>query len=216
MHINRRQFNVAATASLWGAGLSAQTSLPKSISLVVPNAAGGSNDVMARAVAMRLPQVLGSAVVAGYALAQGVQASPVGDGLMLVAILTCGLGYAEGARLTPHLGGWQVISWSLVLALPVMLPVAAWAAPSTLQDIALPAWLGLTYVSVFSMLVGFVFWYKGLAEGGVAAVSQLQLLQPFFGMLLASALLHEPVTWPMLATALGVIACVAGARRFAR
>lgn len=35
-----------------------QTTLPKSITLLVPQAAGGSNDVMARAVAARLPQVL--------------------------------------------------------------------------------------------------------------------------------------------------------------
>jgi tripartite-type tricarboxylate transporter receptor subunit TctC len=63
MPLNRRQFALTAASGWWGADLWAQTPLPKSISLVVPNAAGGSNDVMARAVAMRLPQVLGSAVV---------------------------------------------------------------------------------------------------------------------------------------------------------
>ncbi len=62
-HVNRRQIALAAAASWLGAGASAQTALPKSISLVVPNAAGGSNDVMARAVAMRLPPVLGTGVV---------------------------------------------------------------------------------------------------------------------------------------------------------
>ena len=44
------------------------------------------------------------------------------------------------------------------------------------------AWIGLAYVSLFSMLIGFVFWYRGLALGGIAAVGQLQLLQPFFGL----------------------------------
>ena len=39
---------------------------------------------------------------------------------MVAAILLCGLGYAEGATLSRRLGGWQVISWALVLALPVM------------------------------------------------------------------------------------------------
>lgn len=38
----------------------AQTSLPKTLTLLVPQAAGGSNDVMARAVAARLSRVLGA------------------------------------------------------------------------------------------------------------------------------------------------------------
>jgi drug/metabolite transporter (DMT)-like permease len=66
------------------------------------------------------------------------------------------------------------------------------------------------------MLVGFVFWYRGLALGGIAAVGQLQLLQPFFGLLLAAGLLHETVSPLMVATTLAVVACVAGARKFAR
>lgn len=159
---------------------------------------------------------LGSCLVAGYAVAQGIAAAPVGDALMLAAIVACGLGYAEGAHLTARLGGWQVISWALVLSLPVMLPLAWFTAPASFAGIHVPAWLGLGYVSVFSMLVGFVFWYRGLAQGGVASVAQLQLLQPFFGLTLAAVLLHEQVTWLMQLAALAVIGCVAGARKFAR
>eukprot|EP01035_Chromulina_nebulosa_P049696 gene49696-67476_t len=66
------------------------------------------------------------------------------------------------------------------------------------------------------MLIGFIFWYKGLAQGGIAAVGQLQLLQPFFGLALAATLLHETVTWAMVGVTVAVILCVAGARRFAR
>jgi len=160
--------------------------------------------------------ILGSALVAGFALAQGLQASPVGDTLMLAAVIVCGLGYAEGAKLSRALGGWQVISWALVLSLPVMVAVAILYRPATLSDIEAPALIGLAYVSLFSMLIGFVFWYRGLAQGGIAAVGQLQLLQPFFGLALAATLLGESVTWGMLAVTLAVIVCVAGARRFAR
>ena len=133
---------------------------------------------------------------------------------MLAAIVVCGLGYAEGAKLSRTLGGWQVISWALVLSLPVMalLTIVYW--PSTLSGIAAPAWLSLAYVSLFSMLIGFVFWYRGLAQGGIAAVGQLQLLQPFFGLALAWGLLHEAVTPAMLLVTVAVIACVAGARKF--
>ena len=77
------------------------------------------------------------------------------------------------------------------------------------------AWAGLGYVSVFSMLVGFVFWYRGLARGGIARVGQLQLLQPFLGLVLSALLLGEPVAPSMIAATLLVVGCVAGARRFA-
>jgi drug/metabolite transporter (DMT)-like permease len=158
---------------------------------------------------------LGSALVAGFAVAQGVSASAAGDTLMFAAILACGLGYAEGGRLARRLGGWQVISWALVLALPLMAPLAWLLMPPSPAAIARPAWVGLAYVSLFSMLIGFLFWYRGLAQGGIAAVGQLQLLQPFFGLALAATLLNESVTPLMVAVTGLVITCVVGARRFA-
>jgi len=159
---------------------------------------------------------IGSALVAGFALSQGIAASPVGDLLMLAAIVVCGLGYAEGAKLSHTLGGWQVICWALVLALPVMLCLALAMQPLSFAMIGQPAWLGLGYVSLFSMLIGFIFWYRGLAQGGIAAVGQLQLLQPFFGLALAATLLHEQVSPIMLVVTVAVVGCVAGAKRFAR
>ncbi|MDB5526041.1 MAG: protein of unknown function transrane [Rhizobium sp.] len=160
--------------------------------------------------------VLGSALVAGFALGQGLTASPVGDMLMLAAIVVCGLGYAEGAKLSRTLGGWQVISWALVLSLPMMIGASILYRPATFSGIETPALLSLAYVSLFSMLIGFVFWYRGLAQGGIAAVGQLQLLQPFFGLALAATLLGEAVSWAMIAVTVAVILCVAGARKFAR
>lgn len=160
--------------------------------------------------------VLGSMLVAGFALTQDLSASWTGDVLMFAAIVVCGLGYAEGGKLSRTLGGWQVISWALVLSLPVMLPMALYTMPATFSGISQPAWIALGYVSVFSMLIGFVFWYHGLAQGGIAAVGQLQLLQPFMGLMLAASLLGEHVSWPMAAVSLAVAACVAGAKKFAK
>ena len=122
----------------------------------------------------------------------------------------------KGRGLSRTLGGWQVISWALVLSLPVMIALAILYLPQSFAEIEPPAWMGLAYVSLFSMLIGFVFWYRGLAQGGIAAVGQLQLLQPFFGLALAAALLNEQVSWAMFGVTLAVILCVAGARRFAR
>ncbi|MCV3208762.1 DMT family transporter [Mesorhizobium sp. YC-39] len=159
---------------------------------------------------------LGSALVAGFALTQGVSASPVGDTLMLAAIIACGLGYAEGAALSRRLGGWQVICWALVLSLPVMLTLTVMTMPPSFDGVGVNAWIGLAYVSLFSMLIGFVFWYRGLAQGGIAAVGQLQLLQPFFGLALAATLLHEQISPVMIAVTVAVVLCVIGAKRFAK
>jgi len=159
--------------------------------------------------------VAGSAIVAGYALRAGADASLVGDGLMLAAVIVCGLGYAEGGRLSRRLGGWQVICWALLLSLPAMLPAALLARPDSFEGVGPGGWLALGYVGLFSMLIGFVFWYRGLAIGGIAAVGQLQLLQPFLGFALAALVLGEPVGWPLLAAAGAVVLCVAGAKRFA-
>ena len=158
---------------------------------------------------------LGAALVAVFALTRGAEGSLSGDLLMVAAVAVCGLGYAEGGRLSRTLGGWQVICWALVIALPAMaaLGLATW--PTDLAQVSARSWTGLAYVSLFSMLIGFVFWYRGLSLGGVAAVGQLQLLQPLMGLGLAAWLLGEPVGWSMAAVTAGVVLCVAGAKRFA-
>lgn len=160
--------------------------------------------------------ILGSLLVVGYAVSKGLAASPKGDLLMLLAVVVCGLGYAEGAKLSRTLGGWQVICWALLMSLPVMAALSWFLLPASFSTVSTPAWLSLAYVSLFSMLIGFVFWYRGLAQGGIAAVGQLQLLQPFFGLALAATLLHEQVSLGMLGITVAVILCVAGARKFSR
>lgn len=159
--------------------------------------------------------LLGSSFVAGYAALTSGTTSLIGGLLMLGAVMACGLGYAEGGRLSRTLGGWQVISWALVLSLPVMLPIMCLTWPDSLIEVSVTAWAGLIYVSLFSMFIGFVFWYRGLALGGIAAVGQLQLMQPFLGLALAALLLHETVNTGMLISTLGAVACVVGAKKYA-
>ncbi|WP_449220899.1 DMT family transporter [Tistrella mobilis] len=157
-----------------------------------------------------------SLLVMAFAVSTGrVAGSLPGDLMMLAAIILCGLGYAEGGRLSRRLGGWQVISWALLMTLPVMLPLALFAWPENLAEVTPPAVLALLYVGLFSMLIGFIFWYRGLAQGGIASIGQLQFLQPFLGLALAAAILGEPVGWSLLVVMILVIGCVAAARRFA-
>lgn len=159
--------------------------------------------------------VLGAASVAAYAGWGGMPGSVRGNLLMVAAVVVCGLGYAEGARLSRTLGGWQIICWALALSVPIMLPILLFTWPASFSHVGMPAWLGLAYISLFSMLIGFVFWYRGLAQGGIAAVGQLQLLQPFMGLGLAALLLNEAVGWPMLAATLATVLCVMGAKKYA-
>lgn len=156
----------------------------------------------------------GSGCIAIYAARNGARGSLAGDLLMVGSIIAAGLGYAEGVRLTRRIGGWQTICWALLLSLPLTAAgaVADWPDWNRVGNEALA---GFAYVSLFSMLIGFFFWYRGLAEGGIAAIGQLQLLQPFLGLVLAASLLGERVGWDMALASAAVIASIAGSRRYA-
>ncbi|WP_267421704.1 DMT family transporter [Methylobacterium sp. GC_Met_2] len=162
-----------------------------------------------------LLSICGALITVGFA-ARGLESAPgPGDALMFAAVLVCGLGYAEGGVLARRLGGWQVIAWATVLSLPVSLPLALILSPNAFASIPMPAWAGLAYVALFSMLIGFVFWYRALARGGIAAIGQLQLLQPFLGLGVAALVLGERIKPAMIGAAAAVALCVALARRFA-
>ncbi len=160
-----------------------------------------------------LATATGSAAVVVYAAFSGGGTLHVADLALLGAVVSAGLGYAEGARLARTLGGLQVISWALVLAAPVLaVPVGLAVAAHGLHAGA-AAWSGFAYVSVFSMYLGFFAWYRGLVRGGIARVGQLQLLQPFLTIGAAAALLGEPLSAGALIAAAVVVGCVAIGRR---
>jgi len=153
--------------------------------------------------------IAGSGLVVTFALTSGAGSIRVADLALLGAVATASLGYAEGTILTRTFGSWQVICWALVLALPVVFPIALLHMPSSFTSISNGAWLGFLYISLFSMLLGFFAWYRGLSLGGVARVGQLQLFQPFLTILMSFFLLGEPITFKTLGFAAGVLLCVA-------
>jgi drug/metabolite transporter (DMT)-like permease len=157
----------------------------------------------------------GSAAVCAYALWHSTGGFSAPDLLMLAAIIACGLGYAEGSRLSQRIGSWQTICWALVLSLPVSLPATLVTLPDDLTVVAAPAWLGFAYVTLFSMFIGFFFWYRGLLLGGIARVSQIQLFQPFLGLALAALVLGESVSPDIALVAVVIGLCVWQARKHA-
>ncbi len=160
--------------------------------------------------------VAGAALVIAFALRQGGGTLSAGDLLLFAAVAVAAIGYAFSGRLTAGMPGWEVISWVLVLTLPVSLPAAALTMPADLTHIGLKPWLALLYVAIFSQWIGFFAWNAGMAMGGIARVSQVQLLQPFITFALAAIFNDETITLQVLLFAAAVVATVAISTRTRR
>lgn len=138
--------------------------------------------------------LIGSALVIAYALLQGGGSIHIADLALLGAVIAAAIGYGVGARLSVDMGGWQVICWALVFSLPFITVPTLMVMPASLSDIPASIYVGFLYLALVSQLSGFFLWYKGLAIGGIARVSQVQLLQPFITLLASVILLGEKVT----------------------
>jgi drug/metabolite transporter (DMT)-like permease len=156
-----------------------------------------------------LSGIIGSALVVVYALLQGVGGLELGDLALFGAIVAAAIGYAVGGQLSRELGGWQVICWALVVSFPFILVPAIMQAPQAGLALPLSVWLGFLYLALVSQLAGFFFWNKGLALGGVARVSQTQLLQPFITIVASVLLIHEALDVTTIVFAVLVVATVA-------
>lgn len=151
----------------------------------------------------------GAGAAVGFAVLQGGGFGGLhwSDLLLLGAVLAAGVGYAEGGLLARELGAWQTISWALVLSAPVMAALAATSAAQHPPAGGVAEWAAFAYLGVVSMFLGFFAWYRGLAIGPMAHVSQIQLVQPVLSICWAVLLLREAITWPTVLGGLAVIAC---------
>jgi drug/metabolite transporter (DMT)-like permease len=156
---------------------------------------------------------VGLAAVLAFAALQGAGGPSGADGLTLAAVAVCAVGYAEGATLARELGGPRTISWALLVALPVVAPVSIVAALHHGLHADAEQWLCFAYVSSISMFLGFFAWYHGLAQGGIARMSQIQLAQPLLTLGWSAALLGEHIAPLTLVAALVVLGSVAATQR---
>ena len=160
--------------------------------------------------------VAGTLLVCGYAWLRAHGQLHAADALMLAGVVLGGLGYASGAIATRYLTGPQAISWALILGLPGTLALALWSAPTQPAMAPVSAWLAFAYLGLMSQWIGFFFWYRGLARGGIARVSQVQLMQLFFTLAFAALLLKESIEPAMFVVALLTVALIAIGRRNAQ
>ncbi len=154
--------------------------------------------------------LIGSIVVVTYSLLQGLGSFQLGDLLLVGAVLSAGIGYALGGKLAKELGGWQVICWALVISFPFII-VPAWmqAPDEDINSLPLNVLISFLYLALVSQLFGFFLWNKGLALGGIARVSQTQLMQPFVTLLASAFLINETVSIQTFLFAVLVVCIVA-------
>ncbi|WP_254506794.1 DMT family transporter [Anatilimnocola floriformis] len=150
--------------------------------------------------------VLGCALVIAYAALMSHSGLTIADGLLFLAMMSASIGYVGGANVARFISAEQVICWVLVISLPLTLPVTIASWPQA--EVHYSAWIGFTYVTLFSMWIGFFAWYRGLALGGTVRVSQVQLVQPFLALLFCVPVLGERLEPVTVLFSLAVIAVV--------
>jgi drug/metabolite transporter (DMT)-like permease len=158
---------------------------------------------------------LGAVVALAFASVQGGGFGHLGwaDLLLFGAVIAAAVGYAEGGLLSRELGSWQTVSWALVVALPAMLVLASVSVAVEPRHADGIEWAAFAYLAAVSMYLGFFAWYRGLAIGPMAQVSQVQLVQPVMTIAWSALLLGEKLTVATVIGGLAVIACAALAVR---
>ncbi|QVQ54301.1 DMT family transporter [Spiractinospora alimapuensis] len=155
--------------------------------------------------------VVGAAVAIVFAALSGGGFTGLhwSDLMLFGAVIAAAIGYAEGGLLARELGAWQTISWALVMSAPAMVPVLGVSMAQSPPSGTPVEWAAFGYLAVVSMYLGFFAWYRGLAIGPIAQVSQVQLVQPVLSVCLAAVLLHERLTWVTVVGGFAVLVCAA-------
>nr|WP_255535802.1 DMT family transporter [Polynucleobacter sp. es-GGE-1] len=152
--------------------------------------------------------LLGAALVVIYALLKSAGSFTYIDGLLVLGGICACVGYVEGGELSRKMNPRAVISWALVISLPINIVMSYLTFHSEYWSADAIAWTSFVYLSLFPMFLGFFFWYEGLAIGGIARVSQVQLIQPFCTLIAASIFLGDHPTLMNMVFAFLVVSTV--------
>ncbi|MBS3649169.1 DMT family transporter [Pseudaminobacter sp. 19-2017] len=157
--------------------------------------------------------VVGAALVIGFALYDSELSFSSGDSFLLLAALAASLGYVVSGKVARTMPGWEVICWALILTSPASAVGAILTFDSGYLQASPEQAFAFFYLALGSMFLGFFAWNVGLAMGGIARVSQVQLLQTFVTLALAALFLGERITLETLVFAGAVVLVVALGRR---
>lgn len=156
---------------------------------------------------------IGAALVVTFSFRDGQFGFETGDLWLALAILFSSIGYVFSAKLSREKPGWEIICWQLVIAAPLVLTGTIFFWDATLFQASTSAKISFAYVSLFSMLIGFFAWNAGLALGGIAHVSQIQLLQTFVTLAIAAIVLKEAISLETILFAVGICSVILFARK---
>jgi drug/metabolite transporter (DMT)-like permease len=154
--------------------------------------------------------VVGSALVVAFAIYRsgGYALSP-GDLLLLAAVVCGGVGYTYSGKLAALMPGWEVISWAVVISLPVSIAAVILTWPADAGAISGRVWSAILYAGLMAQFFGFFLWNAAMGMAGISRIGQIGLLQPFFVVLIAALFAREPVDPLTVLFAVAVVATVA-------
>lgn len=160
--------------------------------------------------------LLGTFLSFGFFFTMNVSDVLAGDLLLLLAVISVSFGYVEGGRMSREFGGRRIMSWSIVVTLPVLIPLAIYYFAETgnnMNNLSTGAWLSLAYLALVSQSTGMFLWLKVLGKGPMEKIALVQLLQPFLTLLASIIFLNETVVNSAWIIAILVAACIFGANR---
>ncbi len=156
---------------------------------------------------------VGAIAVTIFALMDGGTDIYLADIYLILSVILAALGYAISGDLARTMKGLEVISWALLMALPALLVVVGFVISDVNWNASPKAWAAFAYVAIFSQFLGFAFWNKGMALGGISHVGQTQLFQIFITLAASAVLVGEPISFSMIFFALIVVFAVAMGRK---
>jgi drug/metabolite transporter (DMT)-like permease len=155
---------------------------------------------------------LGTLLLILFALSRGGASGENGtaDILTILAVFASSYCYVEGAGLTAHMPGWQVISWIVIIGSPLSLigALAVFIHTHLNYQFHWSATLGLLGIGYSSMYLGFFAWYRGLKDLGVTHGSQVQQIQAIMTLGWSALFLHEHISLSTTLAAAGIVLCV--------
>jgi len=169
-----------------------------------------------------------SVAVAGCALLVGASSpadasaapgawTPLGDAIVFAGGAICAAGYVAGGRLSPRIGTAATTFWGLAVAMIVLVPLLAAAAPRTRWSaVAVDGWLAMGWMSALSSLAAYALWFYALGRGGIGRISSLLLVMPAITLLGAALVLGEPIGLLMVVSCGLVVFGTYLAHRYAR
>lgn len=141
----------------------------------------------------------GEVLLIGFRFGFGGGGSMLGDFLALMAALVASWGYVTGTRLSHRIGTMAATLWGNVLAGIVTLPFAVYVgAQVEWTRVGWGVWASLAFLALGPQVLSYIAFYWALTKGGITRVSLILFANPITTVLLAVAILGEPITLPLV------------------